>query len=187
MIISDGVGKSYKAKVTKEHMLYALAVAETIEHHTNLVNGGSYSVNFEQTPSGAGDYFFYLKNTSSRDLVLEGIWLRTSGNEAIDIYLNVVGTPVGGSSATPVNLNSGSGAVADVTCYSGNDITGLSSEYLAFRYYAEGGTRSVWYNFNQDIIIAESDVFALSAVNGGVELDVSLEFYFDYANEALIT
>ena len=184
MFIDDGTGKGYKVKVTREHMIYSLAVSQTIEHHANITHSGSYSVIFSQTPTGAGDFILYFKNLSNRDIVIEGIWLRASATEGINIHLRPAGTPTNGSEVTPVNLNASSANTAEATVIVDNDITGITNGHTALRYYVDNSARSVWFNFNQDIILTENDTLAISCVTGGIQIDGMLEFFFDYTNGA---
>ena len=62
-------------------------------------------------------------------MVIEGVSVRLAGtaqSEIIKVLGKTVGTPVGGNTATPSNLNLGSGKTATGTFQTANEITGLS-------------------------------------------------------------
>lgn len=184
MFISDGTGKGFKAKVTREHMIYALATSQTIEHHTNMSHSDSYTVLFSQTAVGAGDYIFYMKNNSSNPVVVEGLWLRAASSEGINIHIRVGGTPSNGSDITPVNLNASAANTAEIDAQAGNNITGLTSGDICLRYYLDNSTKSNWFNFNQDIILTQTDIMTISCITGGIQIDGTIEFFFDHTNGA---
>ena len=77
--------------------------------------------------------------------------------------------PAGGSSIIPVNLNSGSGNIADGVFQHGNDITGLSGN-TAYRIYHESSNETKYINFEMDIILPKNTAFAMYAGTGTTAL-----------------
>lgn len=168
--IRDGTGSGKLAKVNTYNQLVTRAISGSVEHWVNHDQGLCYNLLFDQTPTGAGDCFLYVKNTSSDyDVVIEGFTCAVGSAEQILVKLNDTGTPSGGSTATPVNLNSGSGNSAVGTFQTGNDITGLSGGSTADKiWFTSAGTES--YNFEQDMVLGVNGVFTLYAVTGAVNV-----------------
>ena len=179
IIIEDGAGSSAKAKVcSSENRLFTQAVTLSMEASRNINFGDSYNLVFQQTPTGANDCFLYIKNTSDENIIIEGVTLRAASNELIDVKLRDSGTPASGSTATPVNLNTGSGNEATGTFQTGNDITGLSGGSVAKRIYVAASNESTYYNFEQDIVLGQNGVFTLYAETGSIEIDGEVHFYY---------
>lgn len=178
VIIEDGTGGGYAVKVCDENRFLVEAVVTTLEHHSNQDHKEAYHVLFEQTPTAVGDCFFYLKNLSDEDLIIEGLWLRVASNEQIQVKLGDTGTPSGGTTATPVNNNAGSTNEADGTFQKGNDITGLSGGSVVEKYWLAAGNESKHFNFEQDIILAKNNVLTLWAVAGAIEIDGTIVFHY---------
>jgi len=181
MIIEDGQGKGKTAGVTTENMLKVEAVTQTLEHHASQDHGTAFQYSWQQTPTGAGDCFLYIKNLDDIDMVVEGLKLRAAGAEQVEVKLGDAGTPAAGTDRTLINCNAGSGKTADVTFQTGNDITGLSGGNVVERIYVPNGTESKYYNFEQDIIIPKNNVLTLYAVTGGIEIDGTFICHFHKA------
>lgn len=176
--ITDGTGQGTVAGVDRNNRLETNAVTQSVEHWANVNQGRSFSLNFTATPTGAGDCFFYFKNTNSdRVVIFEGFGIRAASAEAIEVYLRNTGTPSGGSTVVPVNLNTRSGLALTSTIQSGNDITGLTQQDMAYRAYFGGGNSTDTFNFDQDIVIGPQQTLCLYAVTGGVALDGFLDCY----------
>ncbi len=186
MRISDGTGKSYDAGVNEENRILAACVSASIEHHINHHNGESYNVDFAVNPDAADDCFFYLKNDSNKnqDIILEGLWIQTSAAEEIELRIDEVGIAVktNGADLTPQNLNGGSGNIADITCYGETadgavDITGLSGGRQIQKLWLTDA-KSVFFNFEQDVIITPNQTFSMYAVGGDTLLRGTVVFNF---------
>lgn len=176
-IIEDGLGTGKKAGVNSENRLLTHAVTQSLEHHANSAEKQAYHLLFQRIPTAADDCFLYLKNDNDIQLILEGILLRTSGNEQIELKIGMTGTAVG-TSTTPINCHAGSANEADGTFIAGNDITGLSTGDVVERFYISGEHVSSYYNFEQDIILSPSRACGLYAVNGSIEIDGTLVFHY---------
>lgn len=163
LVIEDGTGKGYTASVSSANKLRVAAVISTQEHYANHNQGRAYNLNFSATPT-SGACFLYMKNTDTeRDLSIEGIWLFMQDDDYFDIKLNDTGTPTGGSTVTARNLNTGSGMTANGTFLNGGDIGGLSGGGVTHRIYHANSDASVYWNFNQDLILASNGVFTMYA------------------------
>jgi hypothetical protein len=181
-MIRDGTGQGYLAKVNQDNRLSTESISGTIEHHINHHAGQAYNLLFNVTPTGANDCFLYVKNTFDTDMVLEGITVRVGGAEQIEIKAGDAGTPTGGSSATPANLNLGSANVASGDFETGNNITGLSGGSVIEKLWLSS-TTSTHINFDQDIIVPENDVITIYAVTGGINIAGTLVFNYHTRDE----
>jgi hypothetical protein len=178
LMIEDGSGKGYQAKVDSENLLHVYAISESLEHHANIIHGQSYNFLFSETVSGAGDCFLYMKNYSDEDIIIEGIQLNTASDETIEIMLGDVGTPLGGTDVMPANLNAGSNNEADGVFQTDANLTGISGGYVILRYFVEGGGSSSFYNFDQDVILSKNRVLTLYATNGSILVNGFLTFFY---------
>lgn len=177
-IIEDGTGKGYSARVNSDNHLEVSSISSTVEHYTNHIKGRAYNVNVSATPS-AGACFFYMKNTDvDRALIIEGFDLYMEADDYVEFYFDKSGTPVGGNTITPVNLNTRSGLEADGTFLSANSITGLSGGKLIQRYYHPNYAGTVDRNFNQDIILDTNGIFTAHIGTGTAALYMTLDINF---------
>jgi hypothetical protein len=168
--IRDGKGKGYLVGVTDENRLMVGGVTVTKEHHTNYTHEDAYNMLFNVTPTGADDCFLYMKNLASDPIVLEGFTIQAPTNEIIYCKLNDVGTPVGGNTIVPANLNSGSGKLANGTFQTGADITGLSGGIKIAQYAIAASNDSSFRNFDSDIVIPQNTTFTMYATTGAIAL-----------------
>ena len=185
-VIRDGTGKGYSAQVNSDNQLVVSAITRTIEHYFNQTKGEAYNVAFAVNPDGAGDVIFYLKNNDDSDLIIEGLTYQSSGAEEIYFKLGDTGTATAtsGATMTPVNLNTGSGKTADVTCLSNIadgavDITGLSGGSTFDQIYIIAAADHKWYNFEQDIVLKKNGVFTIYCVGGDSLLRGTVQFHFN--------
>lgn len=177
IIIRDPVN-STGARVNSSGELEVAAVIETVEHFANATNGQAWNLNIEQTPTGANDNFFYLKNTSSSDqLIIEGFDNYAGSAEEILIFLSTTGTTTGGTTLVPANLNTSSSREITATIEAGNDITGLTDGVQIYK--IKIGTSLAQYNFDQDVVIAPGGVITMQAVAGSIKLNISININID--------
>ena len=188
MLLEDGQGSGRTCGVNDENRLKVLAVTSTLEHHANAEEGRAFAFITQQTPtlvdpsSTSGDVCFaYLKNTNDINIILEEINIRlagTSQSEIIKILANPTGTPVGGNTITPANLNLGSGNVADGTFLAAQEITELSGGTELHRIYVGSSNTSSTFNFGQDIIVPKNNVIGIYAET--LDIEVSIVLLFNY-------
>jgi hypothetical protein len=165
-------------KIDGDNRLHVDSISKSVEHEANHSNGISYSVSFAATPSAEGDCFFYMKNTAETDMIIEGIGFYMAADQYFDIKMGDLGTPSGGASITPVNLNGGSGKSAIGLFQQGVDITGLSGGGVAYRIYHASSTGTVYTNFEQDIILPKNSTFSLYIQTGGVPLAGFIDMFY---------
>ena len=88
-ILKDGKGTGSTARVDNENRLRTFSVVNPRELHVNQTFGDNFLVFTNSTPTAANDVFFYIKNTSTKDMVIQWyrIWSASGAADAIDIYL----------------------------------------------------------------------------------------------------
>jgi hypothetical protein len=178
--IEDGSGDGYRAKVDGANRLFVSSISESLEHHTNTIHGDSYNLIFSLTATTSGSCVLYIKNSGDENIIFESIMLRSASLEIVEIKINNVGTPVGGTTATPANLNAGSNRQAYGTFLVGSNITGLTGGITIFRYFINDGGSSSEYNFDQDIILPKNRILSMYFTNSGIQVDGFLSFFFDH-------
>ncbi len=171
LVIEDGTGSGSSAEV-KENKLLVSGVLSTQEHYANHNQGQGFNVLFSVTPTGAGDCFLYIKNEHP-DLALsiEGIWIKDASDEYIEFKFNDLGTPVGGNSITPVNMNTSSGNIAIGTFQQGSAITGLTGGDTIHKIYHANTNESIYRNFNMDLLLGANGVLTVYAGTGTTAIE----------------
>jgi hypothetical protein len=103
--------------------------------------------------------------------------LYAAATETVQVKIRDTGT-VGGTHAVlvPVNRNAGSGKVADVTCESGVDITGLSGGDVVDELVA--GADMYRWKWQSGLIIPKNRTVSLYAVTGAIAIKATLGFCF---------
>lgn len=133
MIIRDGTGAGYSARVFSDNHLAVDAIQSTLERSINETTGRVWTIPFETIdPTGADDYFIYIKNNGSTFITVTDFRIFSTVSGIVQVR-NVSGTAVGGTDITPVGRNLGLDLVpTDTILQSGVDITGLTNEGIIF-------------------------------------------------------
>jgi hypothetical protein len=182
LMIEDGTGSGNQAQV-KGNKLLVSGIVSSQEHYANHALGQGFNAIISATPTGAGDYFFYLKNENSdTTMSVEGIWLKMEADDYIEIEIGDTGSPIGGTDITPVNANSASGNQALGIFQQGSDLTGLNGGSVFHKIYHASSTGSMWLNFNMDIVIAPNGVLTLKAGTGTVPIEAVMVMTYHGTN-----
>jgi hypothetical protein len=172
------LGKSgHKLDVTSRNMARALATTLSPQADATILQTRSWSVVDVQTPTGANDYFFYMSNSSQRDLLLTFLMARAVTAETIQLQ-HVQGTAVGGTTLAPRNRTLGSGRVpgASVSIQSGVDITGLTP-IATYENMALPALTDRERDLNTRVIrLRPGNAIALLAVTGAIAITYSVNF-----------
>lgn len=180
-IQNGGVGAKFSAKVDKEGRLQVLAVTEPEDKHVNR-EGKVYSAYLKVTPAGPNDYFFYIKNTGTKDIFLTDVRITTTVASKF-YYKKVVGTPafvtgtdISAENKTLTNRNLGSSSTLDATIKFDTDITGLTDDGILFFEEAVGADTRYKLSTSSNILISQGSSFAIQKVGatGEVECVISL-------------
>jgi hypothetical protein len=165
-IVNGADGALYGAKVDSDNRLHTLSVIEPEDKFQNRF-GKVWSYYFTETPTGAGDYFFYFKNTGEVILAITDIRVMGASADTLT-YEHVTGTPsyTGVTTITPVDRNLGSSVVPAVTCTSDPDITGLNSEGVVFFERIDTANKRYKLSTTSNIFIPQGQAFAIKAATG---------------------
>ena len=177
MLITNKDGVS--ADVNEDAQLLVRSVRETEESFANK-NGNSYSVLVDVTSATTDDDFFYLKNKDDMDLVIYHIegWC-DDANQEIKVLIGATdaGTDAG-DALTPVNMNAGSGNLADIDCtQDATDlaITGGSTATL-LKFPVTALELASW-DFSSGIIVPKNRRLHMEAALAGL-INLNIFFYF---------
>lgn len=188
-IIADGIGRGYKAKVTKDNLLSTYTVSASLQHVISESKENAYQVIGTATLASGTVVGLFINNTTTKDLVITycrhqiigasgGTSFPNSSNY-FSIALNRTYSS-GGSVATPVNVNVGSGKSSGVTCYHGNPtLSGTSTDID--RWYTKADGDMNIFNKEGALILKPNNTLELSYTGdqtGGL-LYTRLSFVFD--------
>jgi hypothetical protein len=176
--IKDGIGTGKLLRIDAKNRMRGFVTTEREEQSNNRL-GDAYVAYLELTPTGANDNFFWMKNTDTRDLIVNWYRVWCASAEAIDIHRNPIGTPAGGSTATPINANFGSSKTADIEAYSGVNITGLTTTARTIdRLRISGDGKDVVDEWPGGLVIPQGGIICASALNGALPIEVTFSFFF---------
>ena len=126
-IIKDGAGTGNTLKITSDNRAVVDAVQRSLAQHINEVHEGHWSVFFEAIdPTGADDYFLYIKNTGTKNLHVTKTRFASTVVGTVEFHA-VTGTASATAAITPANRTLGSANTPTATIGTAVDITGLSN------------------------------------------------------------
>lgn len=155
LYISDGKGRGNTAGVSNDNQLMTLATTKSLEHYVNTNFGDAYASVLTVTPSVNGACVLYFKNNNELDLIIEQIEVFTAADQILSMYLNVEGTPSGGITTIPSNVNASSAKLADGVFLEGSNINGLSGGRLVSKLKAIANEQSRVWNFPADLVVGK--------------------------------
>jgi hypothetical protein len=160
--IEDGTGGGNRAEVTSENRLKTASLTRTGDRIVNIDSGKLWSVVFEDVdPTGADDYFLYVKNTSSSiSYLITDIRIASTVAGRGQVHF-VEGTAVGGTSITPVSRNSSKTPVPSFTAQNGVDITGLTNNGTLFFLWCDTANKIEHLRTTSGIILEPGGAVAL--------------------------
>lgn len=125
-MLEDGRGSGRKAEVSPLFQLITQAISVPVVAFDTIL-GFVWTIPFEDIdPAGADDYFLYLRNDGTPDLLVSRLTVSSTVAGRLEIH-KVTGTPSGGTDIDPVNRNLGATRLPSATTESGTDITGLTN------------------------------------------------------------
>lgn len=169
-LLKGGAGGDfdYTAGVNVDGQL--LVKSESQSHDRELADQGFvWSLPFSKTPTGAGDHFFYIKNTGTVELHITDIRIRSASAETYTIQ-KVTGTPIGGTTLVPVNRNLGSSKIPTATIEEGVDITGLTTGGIIFHMTTDTANRIEHLRTTSNIHLPQGTACVITAGTGAVAL-----------------
>jgi len=173
-MIKDGTGTGLMARVTDENALKTVTESHELQHHISRDSGLTFqALSVDTGITAKTQTVMHLKNDDpARILVISFIRMQAVTNTAskpvVGEYFEVgLGRTVasGGTTTTPVNMNSSSGNTASVTA-TGIDPTMTGTFTAIDRWYNEGNGELV-YNKQGSIILGLNDTFEVRLVSAG--------------------
>jgi hypothetical protein len=126
-IIKDGSGTGNTLRINKENRADVEAVSRPIGQHINELYEKQWTLFFEAIdPTGADDYFFYMKNTGTKNIHVTKSRFTSSVAGTVEFH-HVTGTASSTNAIVPVNRNLGSSVAPVATIGTNVDITGLTN------------------------------------------------------------
>ncbi len=180
-------GNTYTAEVTSDDRLKVQASA----HNPAAIaaeNQDAYTVIFEQDSGAVTSDFFYLKNTSDKNLHIYKIMMQTVTLDLdISVITGVTGSPTSGTAIVPKNMFAG-GKAADVTCEGRDGDMALTYtlatdtvDRLYLHQRASGETYVGWqvWDYPATIILSRDTAMVLYVnIDPTADIDGTIYFYF---------
>jgi len=164
-----------------------LSLAQAPQAQNALVDGLTFTASGAQTPTGAGDYFFYMAaaSTATRPIVISR--LAVDGGTLDAVSLNAVtGTPVSGTTLTPINRTRGSSKVTTATIQDGVDITGLTSAGTLERIILVANNNNSLVFVDRPIVLQAGQAIALAADTGTAAINFRVDFWVDLSDPQVV-
>jgi hypothetical protein len=164
MIIEDGKGTGYKAKVDLNNLLRVSAVMEPSMHFTSLEDGQVFVWSNVTYDYAAGDTILLVKNTSTdKHLHIVRVICSTDTNTQIIVHCPDCTTPTG-TAVTGVNLNRMSGNVAEAIAKA-DETTNSQGDIVCTRLVpANNNSECI---FDEGLILGLNDCIAVDYVTDG--------------------
>jgi len=179
-IIEDGKGKNGAMSVSTAQRGNVSAKTKNRLFYISRDDGLAFNAIMPSFSAAAGNYVFYIKNTSSsRNLMLNHIEFHSL--EAVHWKVwQVTGTAAGGTAITPKNINLGVGIPAEATSMGGGStITGLTlgDQLASHRTQATGEAEM---DFGGGLILSPSTAIMVEYEAGTTGLcEIDCLFHFE--------
>lgn len=176
MAIIQDAASGLTAVVDSANRLLVQSVSRSEDRQSNI-NGDYYSAFFVVTPTGANDYFFYLRNDGVDDITVTDFRMSSTALTRLLIH-RVVGTPIfaGANTTVLTSRNLGSSKSPIVTARDDTNITGLTSEGILF--FEDMSATDTLFDLRlaSTLIIPQGQAIAMQRVGatGAITVDVSV-------------
>jgi hypothetical protein len=174
-IIKDGSGTGNTLKINSENRASTDSISRPIGQHINELYEKHFVAHFEAIdPTGADDYFFYFKNTGTKNIHITKMRFLSTVAGSVEIR-HVSGTASSGTTLTPVNLFLGSSNSPVATIETDPDFTGLTNEGTIENIRLDTVNKDYTEEIPEHIIVPPGQAFALlwdaatGAITGGIE------------------
>ena len=177
--VNDPDGPAQRVNAEGRALTYSVVEGEGL--HVNEDEAEAYTVMVDVTTASTDDDFFYLKNTSSKELIVSKIegWC-DDANQEISVYLGATdaGTDAG-DALTPANLNAGSGNAADVDCTQDATDLAISGGRVVrlLKFPPVALTREEFDFESTGLIITKNQRLHMQAALAGL-INLNITFYF---------
>lgn len=168
-----------ETEITTENRAQTDTVSRTIDQHINEVYEKHFSLTFEAIdPTGADDYFFYLKNTGTKNIHITKARYKSTVTGAVELHY-VTGTASSTTAVTPVNRYIGSSKTITATAGTAADITGLTNGGVLSRYALSSTDTDFVINYPAHVILPPGQAIALLWDTSTGVLAGTIELYED--------
>jgi archaellum component FlaG (FlaF/FlaG flagellin family) len=174
-IIKDGSGTGKTLRINTENRASTDSVTRTIGQHINEIYQKHFVAHFEAIdPTGADDYFFYMKNTGTKNIHITKMRFLSTVAGTVEVR-HVSGTASSGTAVTPVNLFLGNSNAPTATIETDPDFTGLTNEGTIEGIRLDTVNKDFTEEVPEHIIIPPGQAVALlwdaatGAITGGIE------------------
>ena len=180
MKIQDGKGKNGDMSVSQSQRGNVSAKTRDRMFYVSRDDEQAYNAVMPTFSAAAGDYVFYLKNTSSdKNLFMHSIEYHSIQDVHWKVWL-VTGTAAGGTVIIPSNMNLGSGRTAEASSMGGGaTLTGLtqSRQIGTHRTQAAGEAGMDW---GEGLILPPNTAIAVEYDTGTTGLcEIDCIFHFE--------
>lgn len=162
-IIKDGSGTGRTLRINSENRADVESVTRPLDQHINEVYAKVFSVAFDAIdPVGADDYFYYMKNTGTKNLHVTDIRIRSTVAGVVEVH-GVTGTAsfTSETAITPTNRTIGSAESLTATTSADTNVTGLTSSGVLFYVPCETANEENEFKTSSHIIIPPGQAMAL--------------------------
>jgi hypothetical protein len=160
-IIKDGSGTGRTMKINEENRADVEAISRPITQHINELYEKHFSLFFEAIdPTGADDYFFYMKNTGTKNIHITKSRFASTVAGSVEFH-SVTGTASSVNDITPVNRSLGSSVTPTLTVGTNVDITGLTNAGTLLHLRLDTANKDVVDEHPSHIIIPPGQALAL--------------------------
>lgn len=175
-IIKDGAGTGRTLRINEENRADVESVSRSITQHINELYEKHWTLTFQAIdPTGADDYFFYMKNTGTKNIHVTKTRFISTVAGSVELH-HVSGTASATNAISPVNRNLGSSIAPDAIIGTNVDITGLTNEGTMLLLRADTANKDVVDEHPSHIIIPPGQAMALlwdtstGALSGTVDI-----------------
>ena len=176
MLIEDGTGGGYKAQVTSEKMVRTYAMVESEISHVSERHGDAYVWTATADWGGDKNAIWLRNNDTDANVIIQKIVISAPAAAVIEVYVGT-GNTSGGTAITGVNMNRGSGKIANATCTHTNTNVDEGSSMTLLGTVHTGAT-PVTIDFEGALILAYYDEVALNIVTDVASTSINIMGYF---------
>ena len=179
MIIEDGKNKNGAMSVSAAQRANVSAKTNPRIFYSSRDDQKAYNAIMPSFSAAAGEYVFYLKNTSTTDnLFIKHVEFHSVQAVHWKVW-EVTGTAAAGTAITPANLNLSSGLASSTTCMGGGaTITGLTTvKQIGTHRTAANGEGEM--NYENALILGPNNAIAIeydTGTTGLCEIDCFYHF-----------
>lgn len=141
--------------------------SDTRAYYNSRDEKETYSIPYEHINASPGEFSVYVKNTSSKEMVLSRGSINSIEPCKLRLWL-VEGDAIGGTEVTPTNLNGGSSNPANATvrqASEGDSITGITTKgQLDIEYLGANGHGE--FVLNDALRLGRNDAIAIEYYQG---------------------